>query len=294
MPLLSIIIATYNRAHILKQAIESVFAQDFPNFELIVVDDGSSDNTPAFIQPFLSDPRVKYYYQENQGVSAARNYGAARACGEFVLFLDSDDKLKPNYFKTLQFVMEEHPDVVFAGVDFFEGKTFSKTVKANYPHGKFSTEGLFLAGSFAVRRSLFLQVDGYDACITYSENTELAIRLNPLLKKRKFIDSSFLIIYQEISSRTSNSLANVISSTEYMLAKHSDYYETNRHAKWVYHNILAVRYAKAGSVDRAKNHLKEAVKLYPWRLISFLRYIIITIPYLKRRMYGSKTLESVF
>jgi glycosyltransferase involved in cell wall biosynthesis len=88
----SIIIPTYNRAEIIGKTIESALGQTFQNFEIIVVDDGGTDNTEEVIQAFYS-PKLSYYKKENAERAAARNFGAARGKGNYVTFLDSDDIL---------------------------------------------------------------------------------------------------------------------------------------------------------------------------------------------------------
>jgi glycosyltransferase involved in cell wall biosynthesis len=91
-PLFSIIIPTYNRAHLISKAIDSVIAQTFENWELIIVDDGSTDNTKKLIASYqVKDSRIHYIYQENAERSAARNNGIDQAKGSYVCFLDSDD-----------------------------------------------------------------------------------------------------------------------------------------------------------------------------------------------------------
>ena len=92
-PIVSIIIPTYNRAGMLKEAIDSVLAQDYSDFELIVVDDGSTDETPQILNCYGG--KIKRICQRNQGVSAARNRGIAAASGGFMAFLDSDDLWLP-------------------------------------------------------------------------------------------------------------------------------------------------------------------------------------------------------
>ncbi len=286
-PIFSIVIATYNRAHIVERAIRSVTNQQCKDFELIVVDDGSTDSTAIVVEPYLSDPRIIYYIQPNQGVSVARNKGASLAKGKYVLFLDSDDELKPGYFDVIQARLHHDTEAVFVSVDFYIGGKFSIIVRANFPYGKYSTEGLFLAGSFVVRLNLFTEAGGYDSLMAYGENTELAIRLGPLLKKKIFIEESLLKVYQEKETRTSNSLQNVITSTEYILKKHTDYYKTNPNPKWMYHNVLAVGYVKSNNIEKARAHLVKAMKTYPWRIRSYLRYSVISIPFLRRRIYGA-------
>ncbi len=94
MPFFSVIIPTYNRAYFLKIAIESVLFQTFRDFELIIVDDGSTDDTYNVIGEYLRHSAVKYIYQENHGPAAARNRGVGEAKGEFICFLDSDDRFR--------------------------------------------------------------------------------------------------------------------------------------------------------------------------------------------------------
>src|SRR5690348_2664864 len=91
--LVSVIIPTYNRARLVGRAIQSVLAQTYRDIEVIIVDDGSVDDTRAVVQAF--GPRVRYFYQENAGVTAARNLGMGNARGEFLAFLDSDDAWAP-------------------------------------------------------------------------------------------------------------------------------------------------------------------------------------------------------
>ena len=93
MEKVSVVIATCNgvRRGFLGSAIESVLNQTYQNFELIIIDDGSTDNTKEFCKQYLSNSKVKYVYQENRGISAARNKGIKESCGEYVCFLDDDD-----------------------------------------------------------------------------------------------------------------------------------------------------------------------------------------------------------
>lgn len=92
MPKVSVIIPTYNRASFLLEAIDSVFNQSYQDFELIIIDDGSDDDTREVLVPYQN--RLSYYYQENSGISKARNRGLSFAQGEYVAFLDSDDQWK--------------------------------------------------------------------------------------------------------------------------------------------------------------------------------------------------------
>jgi glycosyltransferase involved in cell wall biosynthesis len=92
-PLVSVVIPCYQQAHFLCDAIESVLAQTYPHLEIVVVDDGSSDNTVTVVSRY---PGVRYIRQENQGLASARNMGLRQTIGEYLIFLDSDDRLLPN------------------------------------------------------------------------------------------------------------------------------------------------------------------------------------------------------
>src|SRR5215208_7256201 len=109
-PLVSVVIPCYNQAHFLGEAIESVLAQSHPNFEIIVVDDGSPDDTSEVAEHY---PEVRLVRQENQGLSAARNAGLARSEGEYVVFLDADDRLLPEALKTGVECLEAHPECAY-------------------------------------------------------------------------------------------------------------------------------------------------------------------------------------
>lgn len=120
-PFFSIIIPTYNRADLIAATLRSVQTQDFVNFEVLVVDDGSKDHTAEVVRPFVADPRFQYLLKANAERGAARNYGLDRAKGEYVIFLDSDDLFHPNHLATLHTaisVLEPRPNFIATKYDF--------------------------------------------------------------------------------------------------------------------------------------------------------------------------------
>ena len=109
----SVIIPTYNREATLKRAVESVLNQTYTDFELIIVDDGSTDNTRQLVEN-IHDDRITYYYVKiNSGAAAARNYGIERAEGEYIAFQDSDDYWHSDKLEKQMKVMESNPDIGF-------------------------------------------------------------------------------------------------------------------------------------------------------------------------------------
>jgi glycosyltransferase involved in cell wall biosynthesis len=109
MSLFSVIIPVYNRHVPVKEAIDSVLAQTFADFELIVVDDGSTDDTPRLAEEYGG--RIHYVRQEHRGVSAARNAGVGTSSGQWIAFLDSDDRWLPDKLSRQALYIREHPDV---------------------------------------------------------------------------------------------------------------------------------------------------------------------------------------
>ena len=118
-PFFSVVIPTYNRATFIGATLDSVLAQTCPNLEILVVDDGSKDNTVEVVGRY-TDPRLHYYPKENGERGVARNYGLARATGQYVLFLDSDDRFHPNHLATLHRKIEElgQPNFIATKFDF--------------------------------------------------------------------------------------------------------------------------------------------------------------------------------
>jgi glycosyltransferase involved in cell wall biosynthesis len=109
-PFFSVVVPTYNRSHLIGSTIETVLGQTFPDLELIVVDDGSTDDTSSVVQGF-ADPRLRYLPVSNRERGAARNFGLSQAAGEYVVFLDSDDEFHPTHLEILRRAIGEqaHP-----------------------------------------------------------------------------------------------------------------------------------------------------------------------------------------
>jgi glycosyltransferase involved in cell wall biosynthesis len=95
-PLVSVVIASYNMGQYISQAVDSILKQSWPSIEVIVIDDGSQDNTPAVMNGYASDSRVQYIRNENQGQPKAKNFGIRQTRGDFIAFCDADDFWEPN------------------------------------------------------------------------------------------------------------------------------------------------------------------------------------------------------
>lgn len=127
-PTVSVIVPCYKQAEYLSETLDSVLAQTYPNWECIVVNDGSPDNTDAIAKAYLEkDHRFKYFYQENHGLATARNNGIANSTGEYILPLDADDLIAPTYIEKAVDRFKHYPETKLV---YCKGHTFGKS---NHP-----------------------------------------------------------------------------------------------------------------------------------------------------------------
>lgn len=150
MPFFSVIIPTYNRADLITETIHSVLSQTLIDFEILVVDDGSTDDTEMVIGRFFSNhEKVRYFKKANEERGAARNFGLEKATGEFALFFDSDDLMKPDYLSTLYEVIRKTPGIHFLATkyDFLQRDGRHKEAPIqSLPEGWYDRD-FFLAGN---------------------------------------------------------------------------------------------------------------------------------------------------
>ena len=112
MTFFSVIIPVYNRSHLLGETIDTVLAQRYPHFEIIIVDDGSTENIKKVLdQNYSNEPGIKYFRKENEERGAARNFGLQQARGDYAVFFDSDDFMKPHYLETLNKIIADNPGI---------------------------------------------------------------------------------------------------------------------------------------------------------------------------------------
>ncbi len=133
MPQISVILPTCNRAPTVAEAVQSVLAQTWTDFEVVVVDDGSTDDTEGRISR-LEDPRIRIIRQERSERCVARNRGIHASWGEYVSFLDDDDRYAPRKLEQQLLFLRAHPEVDFVGSGFFAGEGF-RVVQQPWRHG---------------------------------------------------------------------------------------------------------------------------------------------------------------
>lgn len=181
--LISVIIPTYNRGKTLKRTIDSVIEQTYQNYEIIVVDDGSTDNTEEIVKQY-NNHRITYVKQTNQGAQVARNYGLSLAKGEYVSFLDSDDEWLPDFLKKvvekfesdntlgcvycLTGIKNEDNETILARKDTLEGYIYKEALAQGY-----ITSPTFLV----MKKSCFDKIGMWDTNLKSSQDDDICFRL---------------------------------------------------------------------------------------------------------------------
>jgi glycosyltransferase involved in cell wall biosynthesis len=187
-PTVSVVIATYNRARFLPETIESVFRQSFQDYELIVVDDGSSDDTRKVLERYGS--RVRSFYQENRGPSAARNLGVRHARAPWISIQDSDDLCASNHLEMLYGYARDHGDhgLIFANGAYLAGKEHNReTIIPPKKSGRLARDGVRLIDLFEksivrlqaslVSKKCYAEVGGHDESLRISMDLDLTFKI---------------------------------------------------------------------------------------------------------------------
>jgi glycosyltransferase involved in cell wall biosynthesis len=182
-PYFSVVIPVYNRADVLETALCSVLEQTFQDFDIIVVDDGSSDNPCKAIER-IADPRIKYLRQENKGGAAARNTGIDAATGRFIAFLDSDDVFLPHHLQTMHDMLDRTTNTVGYArilVDRGNGRKILKPKRAIRPDEHMATyllcdRGFVPTIGVVVENQMAKRIK-YGVGYRYGEDTDFAIGL---------------------------------------------------------------------------------------------------------------------
>lgn len=227
-PLISVIIPCYNYAHYLAECFRSLQQQSYSNWECLLVDNASTDNTKQVVEEFAKqDTRIKYLYQPIKGPSASRNLGIKEAKGDYIQFLDSDDLFKYNKFQKAIALFEKHPDVdiVYSGARYFKDGNlndlyFSMAANRNndrdwmcYAEGgkaqllpELLKENIMVISSPVIKKSALDAIGYFDESLAYNEDWELWLRF--AFADKKFLvdraEDSFALIRVHTASHSRN------------------------------------------------------------------------------------------
>ena len=192
-PLISVMMPTYNNAKYIKQAIESIYAQNYDNMEIIVVDDGSTDNTKEILKQYKN---IKYFYMEHKGISFARNVALKNSKGEYIAFLDSDDYWLPDKLNIQMQYFQEHPDcqIVFTKYkNIFEKEELKKNKRAMHEKAIEDSFQQYLPSTI-LKKELFNKYGFFDEKFSGIEDAEFIYRISMKgINIKHYIDKVFYI-----------------------------------------------------------------------------------------------------
>ncbi|SDS79789.1 Glycosyltransferase involved in cell wall bisynthesis [Gillisia sp. Hel1_33_143] len=271
MPKISITIPTHNRANLISRAIRSIKNQSFEDWELIIVDDGSTDNTEEVISPFLKDERIKYVNKINSGAAHSRNVGVQHSTGEFVTFLDSDDEADKDWLQEYIKVIDlNDASVVCCGLEILDES--GKLVEIKLP-GKLEDlfenhEGQFTnGGSYLLKKQIFTAIGGFDNELRSGQHTELSIRLIPYLDLNNIkifnIKESHLKIHIHLGDRIRYNNKAKYLGCKRTLTKHYNFFKLRPTIKSNYEGIVAFNAYKIGLKKEANHYAWESLKSKP-------------------------------
>jgi glycosyltransferase involved in cell wall biosynthesis len=202
----SIIIPTYNRANLLSKAIESVIEQTYTNWELIIVDDGSTDHTKELVENYSKkDNRFRYVYQENAERSTARNNGIKNANGEYICFLDSDDYFLTNRLQSLYESIKDSNIVYYTGL-VLEKNNEIVNRNENPVNGIKKFDDICLATIHSQQMCIPVSIANkfmYDTQFRVGEDLELWLRINSEFPF-KYVENAFNVVLVDHNDRTVN------------------------------------------------------------------------------------------
>lgn len=277
MPEVSVIIPTYNSAEFLAEAVDSVLAQTWSDFEIVIVDDGSTDDTRDVAARY--GDHVRYLYQQNEGPSSARNMGIKEAKGTYVAFLDSDDAWEPEKLRIQMDFMGEHPEITLVCTDSSlmgsrecRERKLRRDLMGNlfpvlYSNSFIRTSTVLMlrecfrdVGYFDER---YRSAEDYDVWLRVAKRYAIAYLNQPLVRYRKHEDN---ISHDKITLR-SNALS--------VLEAHYDPKEiparTYRIRMSNLHLYFGRAYMRLGDIKMARKAFAKSLRLTPFRLRS-IRY----------------------
>lgn len=276
--LVSVIIPCYNQANFLGEAIASALAQTYPHFEIIVVDDGSTDNT---LEVAAQYPGVRCIHQDNQGLAAARNSGFRESVGEYLVFVDSDDRLLPNALEMNLEFLNAHPKCAFVSGHIIlidsEGLPLptppAPTVDKDHYLELLRCNYIWTTAAIMYRRFVFETLGGFDNAVSPAADYEFSLRIArtfPIFSHDKVIAE-----YRQHGSSMSVNAVNMLKSVLAVLHLQHKYIKKDRRCKRALKVGIRLQQSHYGSelADRLQTDIKNGKwKVAMREMLIFLRY----------------------
>jgi glycosyltransferase involved in cell wall biosynthesis len=272
-PIFSIVLPTHNRAHLLDRAVKSCLAQTFADFELILIDDGSTDNTQALINSY-TDPRIcSLPLAIAKGVSQARNQGILKASGKYIAFLDDDDEYLPNFLAATHRALQTsaNPTFSWCGIQriFSDGKQqdqlWDLSEKEHRQTLKFTTQ-FSASHGLTVARAALLDIGLFDEQMTASEDIDLLLRLLEKNYSYTTVPEVLLKLYIHQGpslSRTQNQTRFAFSNQR-LIEKNTPFLARHPLVWLHYHGVLMGNYYRSKQYSEARKTAWKILKKFPF------------------------------
>ncbi|MCB0698725.1 MAG: glycosyltransferase [Chitinophagales bacterium] len=300
-PLVTVLLPAYNAAPYMKEAVDSVLAQTFKDFELLVINDGSTDGTGEILRSY-TDERVWLVEQENMGLVRTLNKGIELAKGKYIARFDADDVCYPDRLEVQMKFFQEHPDyiIVASEADYMDedGNFVFKYTFSHYEDEEIRASGLdscpFIHSSVTVLRQALIDAGGYnDKAITFEDHllwkniaafgkmkvqklSLIKVRLNPSSatiderwRGKEFVELKERSIKNgDVSDEDFKTLVHILKSQDF-----------TEYKKAAYHSMLGKKYLWNQHKPRlARKHLREAIKHMPKKPEPYLLYLLSYLP----------------
>lgn len=234
MPIISVIVPCYNQAQYLEECVQSVLEQTYQNWECIIVNDGSPDNTEEIAKKWVSkDPRFKYLYKENGGISSARNAGIEMAKGVWILPLDADDKIGEQYLELAEKEFDENYTIIYCEAKFF-GIEDKLWYLPSYTYEKILNGNIIFCSSF-FKKEDWAFVNGYDSQLLFGfEDWDFWLSIlneNSLVKKINYLGFFYRRKEQSRDVEVNSDKKKLLESHQFIYKKHlTKYLDYNENA----------------------------------------------------------------
>jgi glycosyltransferase involved in cell wall biosynthesis len=287
----SIVIPTHNRPDLLKRALNSVYAQSFGNFEVIVINDGSTQDYTSALIPYAE----KIYLINNHsalGAATARNIGVNAARADWIVFLDDDDEFYPEFLHNLYWrLLRAEPDVGFSWASVKhqlynidgqpQGVTFTYFDSNYYSQGELYAQAMRVGCGygFAVKKSCFLAVGGFDSSYRVGEDTELIFKLISHSYQPLVCSDVGVIVHEHNNNRLTPNYEEHAKTGVYdrLIHSHESYIAIYPQLLSRFMGWAATVYYMAGNFSRGNEILREMLKMKPTSLMVWKKYLEILV-----------------
>ncbi len=268
--------------------IDSVLNQDFKDFEIILIDDGSSDGLENIISNYIAQKVLIYHAQPNLGVSSARNKGAYLSNGEYLVFIDSDDHVTQNWLSDFEKKIKLYnSDIIYCGINRIKENILVEYTNPLDPYKDGKSVGNVIPGSFCIRSSFFHTVGGYDDRLNYGENTELMFRIKMNNPSVQIIEAPNLLYTLLVNSHSKND-RNKMNGIIYTINKHPLLFNNNMEMKRSFLSIAGVAAFHCNEFKIARDLFFNAWKIKMSSLTNFLRLFFSCFPILGKIIWDRK------